>query len=354
MITSATQDFLQGDPQRQVRVMSIAGLVTAIAVVAVVALATLWVVPSAKAPSGVEFRVVVPSVAPGVDTGTKVILRGAEVGEVTSIRSVDHKAVELTLVVATPDHGDLRDGLTLDFRPQNYFGVTAVNLRDTGRGTPIRENDRLVRGSAEDFTMSTMIEKASMVVDGTLTKSMIDSLDKALKYTDGLTPLVKSGVVIATQVAKTQKHLPDVLLSRMNDILNETPEFSRETIDALYAIYQNKTYNRRPDGSVGANDAAIDLASDMLAAASDKLFALAGNLLKSHSVELTPLTLVVAQAAAPVPGMVDDGATPHKISALVSRYQSAFRGTGRDQTLRLRLLLESVAAGAGSPQGGGR
>ena len=85
-----------------------------------------------------------------------------------------------------------------------------------------------------------------------------------------------------------------------------------------------------------------------------KLFGLAGSLLQSHSVELTPLTMVVAQAAAPIPGMVDGGATPQKIAALVARYESAFRGTGRDQTLRLKLLLESVAAGAASTEGGGR
>ena len=341
MSRARSQDFLRGVPGRQSRVLHGAGLAVVVTTCAVIA--AVWVYPSSADTEVLPISIDVPSVGPGVDSGTKVILRGGEVGVVTGLERTGADSVRMDLQLDPDQIGGLTDAFDVDFRPQNYFGSTAVNLVGRPGGSGLEAHRTLDRTPTGDFTMSTMIEKGSLAVDGTLTDSMITSLDKVVRYTDGLTPMFDAALVLGDRIAQTQQALPADLLGRVNDVLDVFPAFNRQAIDSLTHIY-NSTYNQRPDGSVGVDDPFMDETDAGLTLAAGQLFGQAGRLLKSHGDELVPVTDVVSELAGVVPHLYDGGARPERLRTAVERLDSAFEDSGDGQRLNLRIVLDDLPA----------
>lgn len=334
------QDFIRGTGREQARVVN-AAAAGVLGVAAAALVCALWVYPHVHRPDGLPLSVDVPYVGPGVADGTKVILHGAEVGEVTKLVETSPGTVRMDLRLRADDVGGLTNSFDLDYRPENYFGVTAVNLIANPGGSPLVSGSTVSKTPTGDFTMSTMLERGSLAVDGSLTQSMIASLDKVIHYTDGLTPLIQSGILVADHVADTQQALPAELLRETNDILAVLPGFDSRTIDALYAIYDGK-YNRRADGSTGVDDAFMDKTDAGLGLAANSLFGKAGQLLKSHGTQLTPDAALVQALIGALPDVLDNGALPDTLSTLIDRYNAALRGPDGRRTLNLRLVLDDL------------
>ncbi|MFI7194007.1 Mce family protein [Nocardia nova] len=342
MSRTRNQDFLRGTDQHQSRVLNLAAL-SMIAVIAACFIGYKLVSPRFAHSNTLDLSIDLPFVAPGVGKGTKVIMHGAEVGRVTDLQKTTSHAARVGIALDPADLHGLTDAFNVDFRPENYFGITAVNLIAESGGNRLVSGQTLNRIPRGDFTMSTMIEKGSIAVDGTLTKSMIDALDKVIRYTDGLTPMIQSAVVIADRAAQTQQALPSTLLSEMNQTLDVLPGFSRQAIDAMFLLFDNN-FNRRADGTYGVDDSVMDRENIGLYLVSTDLFGAAGRLLASHGNELTPVTQIVSAFSDVVPHLLDGGAAATKLSTLVDRYTSAFSGTDRSKTLNLRVILDDLPA----------
>lgn len=340
MSRSRNQDFVRGTSGRQDRVLNMTGLVV-IGVICAIVVTAGWIYPRHSTTEGLHIRIEVPFVGPGVATGTAVILRGADVGEVTGLQRNGTGPVELDLMLKSDRVSGITNTFDIDFRPKNYFGSTAVNMVARPGGTGLVAGETLTRMPTGDFTMSTMLEKSSLTVDGTLTSSMISSLDKVIRYTDGLTPLIETGIIVADRVAKTQQALPSELLGRFNDILETLPGFTGQAIETLTYVY-NSSFNKRADGTVGVNDSFMDETDQGLTLAAGKLFGQAGALLKSHGTELTPLTQIVAQIAGTLPVVLEGGTTAEDLRTILDRYDSAFTDTGDGRTLKLRIVLDNL------------
>ncbi|WP_067856110.1 Mce family protein [Nocardia shimofusensis] len=334
------QDFVRGDDRRQARVVH-GSAVAALAMTALAVVGFVWVRPHFDTPDGLALDVELPYVGPGVGSGTKVLLHGAEVGEVTALDRPDAGTVRMSLLLNPAEIDGLTDSFELDFRPQNYFGITAVGLVDGAGGNALTDGSTLDRTPAGDYTMSTMLEKGSVAIDGTLTDSMVTALDEAVRYTDGLTPLIQSGIIVADRVAETQQALPTEQLRYINDILAVLPAFSTEAIDTL-GIVHDSDYNRRPDGSTGVDDEFMDYSDAGLGLAANSLFGKAGSLLASHGNEVTPVTLLVKALTDAMPHMLDGGAAPAELRELVDGYNAAFSGPDGAKTLNLRLVLDDL------------
>lgn len=340
MAQMVNQDFIRGTASQQRRSLIVAGLAFAVVIALVVGVMS-WVYPRATEPDGVRFSVVVPALGPGVKQGSKVLLSGTEVGTVTDLTQRSDGAVTMGLAVGDAGVDLLDDQFQVDFRPENYFGITGVNLKPGGRGAPIRAGQVYARHSAEDYTMSTMIESGSLMIDGTLTTEVIASLDEVMRYADGLAPLIRSGLIVADQVAKTQQALPSVHLRRMNAILGVLPGFEDAMASALFDIF-NSAYNRTPDGRVGLNVPLTEETDETLALLGSDLFGAAGTLLASHDTELTPVVeavRVISDGAQPMVGGKDRVA---QFAELISRLDGAFTGSDDHKTLQLRLVLGSL------------
>ncbi|WP_433598270.1 Mce family protein [Nocardia sp. CA-135953] len=335
------QDFLRGTGERQTLVLNLtaAGVIV---VVALVLVAYLWVYPRLETADTLDLAVDVPAVAPGIHTGTKVILRGAEVGEVKGLTRHQDDSVRMSLSLQPGEIQGLTDAFDLDFRPENYFGVSAVNLVGKPTGDPLQSGQVLDRMPSGDFTMSTMIEKGSLVVNGTLTQSMIATLDKVIRYTDGLTPMIQTGIVVADRMSQTQQAMPSVLLADLNRTLTVLPGFSQQAIDALYNMYDNDSQKKSQQGSLDDEKVWWADMNEGLDLVLGGLFSAAGKLLESHMGELTPATQMVTALTSAVPNLLDGGAAASKLSQLVDRYGKAYSGPEGSKTLNMRVVLDDL------------
>ncbi|MCR8898305.1 mammalian cell entry protein [Gordonia sp. GONU] len=345
MSVNSSQDFLRGDVRGQSRTLVIAGL-SALVVIALVVAVFAVVYPRATAPKGTDLHLVLPALGPGVENGSRVLLRGAEVGEVSGIDSSEPGVVHVDVVLDDQAAGSLTDSFELDYRPQNYFGITAVNLVAMPGGSQLRSGQTVRREAAPDFTMSTMIERSSIVVDGTLTREMIDSLDEVMRYANGLSPLIESAVIFTDTVARTQRQMPSTLLGKMNDLAEAFPGFNREAMKSLDAI-SNNVLNKLPDGSRGVDEAYHDLMDRSLTVASTGLFGAIGTLLASHATDLTPGVTAIKYLVDPVPQMIGGGASMAKTRKAIEQLRNTFKGNDEAKTLQVRLLLDTVPAVAG-------
>lgn len=319
------------------------------AVLALVAVIQLVTTLSDDDSGTVRIAIETPSIAPGVKPGTTVILHGAAVGAVSSLQRTQSDSISMDVALDAGKIGGLTEDFAIDFRPENYFGVTALNVIPESSGSPLENGARLIRPSAADYTMSTMIERGSIVTTGSLSQDMVDIVEKMLKYTDGLTPLIRSGLVFADVVAKTQRALPAELLAQADDIVETLPGFFGQTVDGATVIFEGE-YNRQPDGTLGPNTEVLDKSDAGLALGSGSLFSAAGTLLRSHSTELTPAVDIVRMFAEPVPGMVGDGALGPRLRRTVRALTDALGGGGANPTVRLKIIVDDLP-GLAAPLG---
>lgn len=310
----------------------------AIALLGVAAVGAVMLSPKLTTPKGIEVAVDVAYVGPGVAEGTKVVLHGQSVGHVSALERTESESVQMKLVFDEGQISGLTDEFQLDFRPENYFGTSAVNILARPGGAPLESGMRLAREPEGDFTMSTMIEQGSLTIDGTLTDTMITSLDKTVHYLDGVTGWIDTGLLVADRVAATQQEIPSTQIAYFNEILDAMPGFSDQAIESLMNIYDSN-YNRLPDGSIGVDDAVFDEADAGLTLAANQLFGQAGALLASHGEEVTPLVTSVAVASDVFPHLANGGMTPEAARDIVRRLDSAFVETPDGQRLRLRVLV---------------
>ena len=344
-----TQDFLRGSDAHQARIVTIAAGVFAV-VVAVIVASVVWIYPLFRPDDSVKLTIDTPSVGPAVAAGTKVIMHGAEIGEVDEVAKTPSGDLRMSLSLRPEDIVGLTDRFDLDFRPANYFGITAVNLVNNPGGNEIRSGAEFQRTPTGDFTMSTMIEKGSIVVDGTLTDTMISTLDKMIRYADGLTPLIETGVTVADRIAQTQQQIPSELLTRMNDIVAVMPDFAHEALQMVLEVYNTKFNVPQADGTRVPDEDRFSQADHGLDLAANQLFGLAGALLKSHDAELVPVVGLIQEITDALPGLLAAD-SPAKIAALVDRYDSVFTDNGSGKTLNLDVRLDTMPSIAGALQG---
>ncbi|WP_330254957.1 MCE family protein [Nocardia sp. NBC_00565] len=347
------QDFLRGTARRQTLTVEITAAVVVLIVVIAVALG--MAVHRQQTHSGkILLGIEIPYVAPGVAVGTHVMMHGVEVGEVTELRRIDQNALRMT-VALNPDRAvGLTDTFEFDYRPENYFGVTAVNLQAGAAGAKLVSGRVLARTPLGDYSMSTMIEKGSLVVDGTLTNDVIDTLDKVVRYTNGLNPMIQTGIIVTDRIAKTQQALPSESIGYFNNILAVLPAFDREFVASLNGLFYT-SYNRRADGSLGVNNELMDRDDVGLQLAAGKLFGAAGHLLASHATELPPIADVVQAMTDVIPDVLAHGSLTDRFRTLVEQYDRAITGPEGAKTLNLRIALDRLpmlAAPFGLPASG--
>lgn len=334
------QDFMRGTDIQQKRLLRLV-LVAVVAAAAVGLLAATALRGAGSDSSAVAVNLDVPRVAPGVTEGTKVILRGVEIGQVTGLARKTDGAIRIRLSLGARPAGGLTERAVVDFLPESYFGVTAVSISPRPGGSRLASGATLARPDAGDYTMASMLQEGQNDVAGILTNDSIRTLEKTIRYVNALDPMIESGVRLADTVAKTQRHLPSRLMDPLNRLLQYFPDFNRQVIVTLQTMF-DWPYNIRPDGSHGADPKTFDDLDKSMVLESTNLFGAAGTLLASHSSELPPVTDIVTALANTGTGIVADGAATAKITRLVRGFDRAFSGDETSKTLNLRVVIDGL------------
>ena len=346
--------FLVGSERARQRRLRRTGAVGAATVAAALVVGTA-VVPALRSDGddAVRVSIVTDRVGAGIDEGTAVMLHGVEVGTVTALTSRDDGTAELSATLRRGLIDGVKQDLELDFRPKNYFGISAVTIVEAGspNAGPLRDGARVMRRDLADNTMATMIEQASIVTGGTLQQDMVNSIDRVLTYADTLEPLFHAGVVFADEVAQVQRKTPAYLIDRYNEVVGSLPPFVNGISVAVDSIYRSPLH---PTGDEMQNRLA-----ESLYAVADNFFTLVGRLLNGNADKLAPATAVIGKASELLPNIGAGAVNTESVGVLLRRLNGAFTaGPDGGPVLNLKVLLESNrsrAAQAGDrPANGGR
>src|SRR5882757_6812813 len=145
-----------------------------------------------------------PYVGQGVAIGTPLMMHGVTVGKVTAVSSLPSGEVRLNADLESAPTAALSDTLGVDFRPANYFAVTGINLVPGQGGQPLRNGGQLTTVPSGNFTLQALLSRMGEITGGVVTPQLVDVINRATRYTDGLNPLIESMLTAADSVTKVQ------------------------------------------------------------------------------------------------------------------------------------------------------
>ena len=320
--------------EREARTLTAVGMLAICVVLAVTAFAV--VDPLGGRPSD-QFGVVIdsPYVGEGVAAGTALLMHGVKVGEVTHVSSLRGGGVRLAADLRHGPTAGLTDAMSIDFRPANYFGVTGINLVP-GDGGQALTNGSLIKTTPKgNFTLQALLSRLGDLSHGVLTPHLVDVIERATNYIDGLDPLLETMLVVSTSLANVQTVSTAQLLTNItgisvafpgfvNGLMSTGDYFVHASLDKVSEDFFQNTY--KPT---------IDITST-------GLFGASGALLSSHSTELAPLTDMIKVLTDVAPGLVPPDAIAGTAVELRTRLQRLFAGPPDQRAVNVRVVLDSL------------
>jgi len=327
--------FRKASDEREARILTAVGM--GLAVFVVLAVTAFAVVdPWGGRPSD-QFGVVIesPYVGEGVVAGTALLMHGVKVGEVTQVSSLAAGGVRLAADLRQGPTVGLTDAMGIDFRPANYFGVTGINLVP-GHGGQALVNGSLIRTtSSGNFTLQTLLSRLGDLSHGVLTPHLVEVIERATAYTDGLDPLLETVLVVSTSLAKVQKVSTAQLLTNATGISVAFPGFVNAATDLgdnfVHASLDNVT-----------EDFFQNTYKPTIAITSTGLFGAVGTLVGKHSTDLAPLTDMIKVLTDVAPGLVPADDIAETAFELRTRLQRLFAGPPDRRAVNVRVVLDSL------------
>jgi hypothetical protein len=327
--------FHRASEEREARILTAVGMGLAIcAVLAVTAFAV--VDPFGGRPSD-QFGVVIesPYVGQGVATGTALLVHGVKVGEVTQVSSVPGGGVRMAAELRQGPTAGLTDAMGIDFRPANYFGVTGINLRPGDGGRALVNGSLIKTTPVGNFTMQALLSRLGELSHGVFTPHLVDVVQRATDYTDGLNPLLETMLVVSTSVTNVQSVSTAQLLTNttgisvampgfVNGMMSTGNYFVHATLDNVTEDFYKNTY------------------TPTIAFTNTSLFGATGNLLTSHSTELAPMVDMIKVLTDVVPGLVPADAIADTARELRTRLEKLFAGSPEQRAINVRVVLDSL------------
>lgn len=327
--------FHRASEEREARILTVVGMGLVICAVLVVTAFTV-VDPFGGRPSD-QFGVVIesPYVGQGVATGTALLMHGVKVGEVTQVSSLPGGGVRLAADLRHGPTTGLTDAMGIDFRPANYFGVTGINLRPGDGGQALLNGSLIKTTPAGNFTMQALLSRLGELSHGVFTPHLVDVIQRATDYTDGLDPLLETMLVVSTSVANVQNVSTAQLLTNttgisvafpgfVNAMMSTGNYFVHATLDNVTEDFYQNTY------------------TPTITLANTDLFAAIGRLEASHSTELAPLTDMIKVLTDVVPGLVPPDAIADTARELRTRLEKLFAGSPNQRAINFRVVLDSL------------
>lgn len=324
-------EMLRGTEQQQRRVLVRIGAGALAATALTICIAEAW--PHHRPANSIDITVSTASIGQGIDERSNVLLRGVTVGTVTAItRNNGSMNMQLRLD-STAIHG-LTDAVGYDFRPQNSFGLSAMNLIPHDSGKPLADGLFIERNPETNATMSQLLNGAVTVVNGVVTEKMVNLIKDSADYVGALTPLLETGFILANQIAETQQSDSAALVEQANAALQPLPQL----IDSTLTVTHNLR-NLKGNAHL-SND--IDTARQTLDLVSTGVFGLLGQVLGKHTADLTPATEIARSFLDAVSTIIQRSRGGLRLDKILAGLQDTYSGPPGAQSLKLRVLLEPL------------
>lgn len=312
--------------------------------------------PFAKTPvDRVSIVMELPYVGQGVAAGTPLLMHGVTVGEVTEVSVLPGGNVHLDVHLESAPNEDLTDTFGVDFRPANYFGVTGINLIPGEGGRPLRNGSEISTVPAGNFTLPTMLSQLGELTDGVITPQLIDVINRATSYTDGLNPLIESSLIAATTLARIQTVSTEQLLRNTAGISVAFPSFvDNATVSANAVNQQYVTFEVSGKPALPGQDFVAEPGLPVteqfwkertlvtLDVMSGSFFGALGKLLSSHSGDLGPAVDLVQTITDTIPGLVTPVGVTDMLTELRTRLEKLYAGSPDQRALQVHVVLDRL------------
>jgi hypothetical protein len=365
--------LLRGSEEEQSRRLLRVGF--AVVLVVALAVAANFGLPFTRTPAGViSIAIQTPYVGQGVAAGTPLIIHGVKVGHVTQVSSSAGGDVRLNVDIDSGPTQGLTDTFGLDYRPSNYFGVTGVNIIPGQGGAPLRSGAKISVTPAGNFTLQALLYRLGQLSNQVVTPRLISVVERATRYTDALTPLLETMVVVSTTVADVQSVSTEQLVRNTAGINVAFPGFvdalintgdlflksdigtgfnaEKDLQDNKYApMYDDllrSQYDKNRNLLATNPDAyARGPFQEWLRGAEDDLFTPVGHLLSSHISDLLPAVNELKAITDVVPHLAPSTDIANTLRELRERLERMYAGSGDQRALQVRVIVDSLPAVAG-------
>ena len=327
--------FHRSSAQTEARILTVIGLAV-VSIAAVTAMAVV-VQPSGDARDALQVVIESPYVGQGVEAGTPLMMHGVKVGQVTQVSSMPSGGVRLEADLDRGPTAGLTDTVGFDFRPVNYFGVTGINLRQNPGGNALVDGTVVTTAPAGNSTLQALLARLGEVSHGVLTPRLIDVVERATTYTDGLDPLLETMLVVADAFANTQTVSTATLLTNATGISVAFPGFVQAATSTGDQFLHGGLDGADEDFFQNTYRPTIDFAAT-------ELFGAAGRLVSSHSTELAPLTNMIKILTDIGPGLVPSDAIADTAREYRQRLERLFTGPPDRRAVDVRVILDSFPA----------
>lgn len=336
------------------RRLTIIGVALVLILAAILLLA--YINPFAKTPANrLSIVLDLPYVGQGVAAGTPLLMHGVTVGEVTEVAVLPDGNVHLDANLESAPNRDLTDTFGIDFRPANYFGITGINLIPGEGGQPLRNGAVISTVPAGNFTLPTMLSQLGEITDGVITPQLVDVINRATSYTDGLNPLIESSLIAATTLARVQTVSTEQLLRNTAGISVAFPSFvDNATVSANAVNTHYVTFEVSGEPALPGQDFVAEPGQPVteqfwkertlitLDVMSGSFFGALGKLLASHSGELGPAVDLVQTITDTVPGLVTPVGVSDMLSELRTRLEKLYAGSPDQRALQVHIMLDQI------------
>ena len=342
--------FLRRGPESEARILALLGMALAMCLTVVVVVVVVADPLDRRPQDQLGIIIETPYAGQGVKAGTALLMHGAQVGEVTQVTSLPDGGIRLAAELQRGPSTGLTDTMGIDFRPANYFGVTGINVQPGEGGQPLHDASLIKATPSGNFTLQALLSRANAISHTVLTPKVIDVIDRATRYTDGLEPLLETILIMSDSLANVQTVSTAQLLTNATGISVAFPGFAQSVtqlgddvinaggLDTVSQDYYDKIFT----GS-------LDLVAN-------NLFGAVGKLVGSHSTELAPFIDLVKAFTDIVPGLVPPDDVADTAKELRRRLERLFTGPPDRRAVNVRVILDSlpgiaapIAAVGGTP-----
>ncbi|MEU8899275.1 mammalian cell entry protein [Nocardia sp. NPDC048505] len=273
----------------------------------------------------------------GVVPGTRVRLDGVVVGEVAEIAPAGLGQQLISLELDRAQTASLTDALSVDYAPENLFGISAVTLRAASGGAPLTEGTVVDLSGAraaevDDVTMGALLQELTATSTDVLTPQLSELIHRFSGQLRSFTPLFEAVIALSTAVADTQRYRTDYLLDQYAAFFAGVGDFSGATFRLVNSVMNIEIFvNDR-----ARYDATIAMVTEGAFPAIGRVGAAAEQYLTGYAAALTP---VVAALAATVS---DPRRSQVEMDELITRLNSMFVQTPDGPALTMDLTLRAL------------
>lgn len=275
-----------------------------------------------------------PYIGEGVTEGTPLVMHGVQLGVVKAKMRLPSGGVRLVSNIRQSAVAGLTDTMQIDYRPINYFGITGINLTPGVGGRLLRDGMNVTAVPRNNSTLQALLFRLGQITASGITPKLISVIDRSVRYTDGLNPLLETMLTTMHTVADVQDVSTEQLLANATGVSVTLPSFTDAVVHSLYRTVDLPGRFSEEEWVAGPQES--------IRVASTELFGGTGRLVSNYVDNLLPSVDTVKLLTDPIPALLRPDDFADTLVQLRTRYEKMFAGADGQRAVQLRIVLDSL------------